>query len=137
VKQDVTSTTQGTASADRAKLQYNVFAGADVLTTNPGMYGEGLRQQIVMMLAFQSDSYYAQHRPYAWSFLAANDRVVAFNDELICKQLAGKPPAFNERKDSTFDYNAPRKFGLLLYEDNSRDDMEAQIDKELAQCGVH
>ena len=40
---------------------------------------------------------------------------------MACKQYAGKPPgALNKEQDLSFDYKSPRKWGLIIYQDEVR-----------------
>ncbi|HUR79107.1 MAG TPA: hypothetical protein VMZ22_14250 [Acidimicrobiales bacterium] len=135
VKQSLTSNSEGASAAIRAKQQFQVFAAGDALTTNPGTFGESIRQKIVTWMGFQNDKFLNENAPYAWTFITSNDNMVRLSTEALCKQVVDKPPKFNERRDTTFDYKAPRKLGLLLFEDSIRTGMEKQINDALAACG--
>lgn len=82
--------------------------------------------------------FYNKHFPLAYSFTMDSWQTRYMGTELICKHFAGgRPPGeLNERMDPTFDYNSPRVFGLVSYQDGTRTGATAMISDRLRQCGV-
>lgn len=138
VKQSLTSSSQGRAAAVRAKQQYDVFAAGDVYTTNPGTYTESMNQGIVTWTGFQNEDFLNSNHPHGWSFLASNENTMRLSTEVICKQLGTQTPTkwFNREMDPTFNYGAPRVYGLLAYEDSSRAGTADDVRRLLSECGV-
>ena len=65
--------------------------------------------------------FYHSSRPYAYSFDIDSWQMRALGPELACKHWWGEPPgSLNNKMDLTFDYDAPRAFGLVLYQDSVR-----------------
>lgn len=135
VKQSLTSSSEGASAALRAKQQYDVFAAGDTLGTNPGTFGESMNQGIVTWNYQMTDAYLNGKSPYGWSFFQGLEETYDIGTEVVCKQLVGKPPQFNEQRDQTFNYGQPRKFGLFLFEDSIRKGAEQRIKAAVEKCG--
>ncbi|HZU72203.1 MAG TPA: hypothetical protein VE990_05465 [Acidimicrobiales bacterium] len=136
VAEDTSTPPSGTAAADRAKIEYQVFAGLDALTTNPGLLPEAVHQQIVFWTYQEPTSLYSADDPYLWSWAPSTDRTVSLGDEMVCKQLVGRPPSYNGRQDASFQYSKPRKFGLVVMQDPNSSTSQDQVTRELAACGA-
>jgi len=63
------------------------------------------------------------------------DQVVAFDSEMICKQLVGSRRSSTSTKTSSWTTRSRAKFGLILYEDQNYSGSEDLFNKELAKCG--
>jgi hypothetical protein len=134
VKHPLTGEQEGRAAVQRAD-GYGAFTALGI-STNAGAIQEAMRRKIVVWLDSENPhDYYAKNHPYVYSFNMHADKIVAFTSEMICKQLAGKPPTLNGGRDRFFDYQAPRVFGLVLYEDETRYGSEDLFNKGLAKCG--
>jgi hypothetical protein len=115
--------------------QAGAFAALGI-STNAGALDEAVRRKLVTWIDSENPhDYYAKNHPYIYSFNMDGDKIIEFTSEMICKQLAGKPPSFNERQDISMDYTHKRVFGLVLYEDQTRYGAEAKFNQELAKCG--
>ena len=101
------------ARATHAVNDQKVFAVLH--ETNPNSLNELLRNGVVTYsLAQLPRVYYADKRPYLWSFTPDATTLVDMGAEYICKRIAHKPPQWAD--DRTFDYNAERRFGILAYD---------------------
>ena len=131
------SPAEGAAAAQQAKHEFKSFGLIDGLITNYGMQLESIRLGMVTMIGFNSAQFYRDHDPYAFGWLPDTDKTIAATVELICKQFAGRPPFFNKKKDASFDYSAPRKFGVIYYEDGVHTTERQTMKDSLArQCGL-
>ena len=124
------------AAAIEARTRYNAFAAYDGIQLNPTLTPASVGQHIVTWTFYRPDSFFSQSAPYAWSFEDANDRAMDLGGELVCKQLAGKPPSFNQHMDPTFDYTKPRVFGAVVMEQGGDTANEDLMKQALASCGV-
>lgn len=123
------------AGAVNARAQ-NMFAVTDLVQVNGQLTPDSVGQKLVTWTFYRTDAFFRASAPYAWSWQASNDRIMDIDAEMICKQLAGKPPSFNEHKDPKFDYSKPRKFGAVVYEPVGGTSNEDLLKKGLARCGV-
>jgi hypothetical protein len=137
----VESTDEDTARAAVRSLNANyggVFAyighGA---ATNAAATNVALEQKLVTF-AFGNNpvDYYKDAHPYVYGFTMDSWQTRALGAEVICKQYAGKPPGeLNNQQDPTFNYGAPRKWGLIIYQDEVRGGAREMYEKNLAKCG--
>ena len=134
VKQSGTNETQQRASVETAHSQ-DVFA---MIGNAAAAVNEAIRLKIVDFgsgnnpVPFYNDAF-----PYAFSFTMDSWQTRYMGTELICKHFAGKPPGeLNERMDPSFNYDAPRRWGLVSYQDTTRTGATAQITDLLKRCGV-
>ena len=80
--------------------------------------------------------FYKQYHPFTYGFSMDSWQLRFMAPELICKQWQGRPPGeLNAKADPTFDYNAPRKFGLIIYQDVVRKGARKMYEDNLAKCG--
>jgi hypothetical protein len=83
---------------------------------------------------------FAKNYPYMFSFIIDGCSALKFQTEMICKQFGStNPPGLlNKRKDtlSGFDYEAPRKYGIIVYEDETHFGGVEGYRDELAKCGI-
>lgn len=135
IKQSGTDEDQQRSSVTTADEVYNVFA----------MYGNGaagaeeaIRRKIIELGTFNGPvDYYGDNHPYAYAFYMDSWQHRHLAVELVCKQFAGKPPGLlNEREDPLFDYNAPRKWGVISYQDETRGGASDMYRTLLRQCGI-
>jgi hypothetical protein len=124
------------AAAARARNQYDVFAALDMLAANATVPEASVRQQLVTWTLYRPNSWFRDSDPYGWSFGASTDRQIDIGTEVVCKQLKDKPPAYNERKDATFDYSKPRKFGAVVVEQGGGTANEELLRAALKRCGI-
>jgi hypothetical protein len=123
------------AGAVQARAQ-NMFGAMDVVPLNPEIAPAYAGQKLVTWTFYRPNSFFRANAPYAWSWHASNDRIMDIGGELVCKQLANKPPEFNERKDANFDYSKPRIFGAVVLEQGGGTTNQDLMKKALARCGV-
>ena len=131
-----TSTEDGQRASVQLADSYELFAmlgnasAASIEAIRLGMIDVG---SVNYPVDFYNDNF-----PYAYSFSMDSWQTRYIGSELICKHFGGgKPPGeLNERMDESFDYNAPRKFGLVSYQDTARTGATAMITDRLRQCGI-
>lgn len=101
------------------------------------MVTETVKQKMITFAVGQNPvDYYADNHPYVYSFTMDSWQTRHAAPELACNLWAGKPPGeFNAKQDLTFDYTKPRKWGLILYQDEIRTGARQQYEKEFAKCG--
>lgn len=128
---------EGRAQALRAKEELNTFAAVDLLFINHGLADESIRRGIITVLGQHTRSFLTDRAPYAWTFLPSTSDMADMGGELVCKNLAGKPPSYNHRMDPSFDYSKPRVFGAIIYEDANHSTEDDEILAALARCDVH
>ena len=134
VKQSTTNETQQRESVVTAHSQ-DVFA---MIGNAAAAVREAIRLKIVDFgsgnnpVPFYNDAF-----PYAFSFTMDSWQTRYMGTELICKHYAGKPPGeLNEKMDPTFNYEEPRTWGLVSYQDTTRTGATDQIRDLLKRCGV-
>ena len=125
------------AGAVAARSQ-NMFGALDLVPLNGSVAPDSVGQKLVTWTYYRPNSFYRSSAPYAWSWHASNDRIIDIGSEMVCKQLAGKPPSFNEHKDidPSFHYDKPRVFGAVVLEEGSDTSSETMMKQDLARCGV-
>lgn len=123
------------AGAVSARSQ-NMFALADLSPLNSSVAPDAVGQKLVTWTFYRTNAFFQSSAPYAWSWHASNDRLMDIGGEMVCKQLAGKPPSFNQHKDASFNYSKPRKFGAVILEEGNDTTTENLMKKALARCGV-
>ena len=139
VKQSITDEDQQRASVRKMKYEGDVFAVvADGYGQGAAAMEEATRLGIVDFGSIGPDcAFYKDNHPYAFSFQMDGCKMHRFLIELSCKHFVGKPPGqLNERMDPLFDYNAPRKWGLLIYQDESRKGGTQTYTDLLGRCGA-
>lgn len=106
-------------------------------TTEAAAANEAIANKMITFVSdFNPVSFYSKNHPYAYSFDMDNWQLGAVGQEYLCKQLVGRPPGdLNGKADPTFDYNAPRKFGLIIYQDEVRTGSRQRAEDGLAKCG--
>jgi hypothetical protein len=139
-KQSVTDTDQQRQSVQKM-YENKVFA-----ITAPG-YGQASAAQAetvrLKMIDFGTVlapcQWFAKNHPYAFSFIMDGCNALRFHSDLICKQFgAEKPPGqLNEKQDQFFDYNAPRRYGIIAYEDETHYGGVQAYRDLLAKCGIN
>jgi hypothetical protein len=80
--------------------------------------------------------FYAERRPYLWSFTPDATTLVEMGAEYICKRLGkDKPPEYTD--DTRFDYSKPRKYGILAYDLPAYKDNAPRMTRLVKeQCGI-
>ena len=135
VKQSGTDEDQQRSSVQKADTDYNVFA----------MYGNGaagaaeaIRRKIIELGTFNGPvDYYGDNHPYAYAFYMDSWQHRHLAVELACKQFVGKPPGeLNKKQDPAFDYNAPRVWGIIAYQDETRTGAAQMYRDLLGRCGA-
>jgi hypothetical protein len=122
-------------AAIRKAAENQVFIVRGIHVNTAGI-DEAIRQGMVVYGTLQNDEqYYRERFPHIFSFYMDGSKAIRLLDEMICKQLGTKPPSFNEQLDPLFDYNAPRKYGIIAYEDETRR-WEEMTRAELRRCGI-
>ena len=135
IKAPLTGEAEGRAAAARAE-EHKAFAASTQSLVNAGALDELVRRKIVTWIATENPhDWFVKKHPYSYSFNMDADKIVDLTGELICKQLAGKPPSFNDKRDRFMDYTKKRVFGFLLYEDQTRYGSAEAMNEELARCG--
>lgn len=127
--------TEQRAAALRAVKEFDVFAGTGTAAV---VLDELARLERVGHGAFQVPrASLAARDPYRFSWQMDGTKILEFGAEFVCKQLAGRPPEYNEGLDPTFDYEAPRKFGILAIAQppwtTNADDFAGMLQSECGQ----
>ncbi len=139
VKQSSQDEDQQRASVRKAKEEYGAFAMiGDGYGQGAAAMQETFRQKMIDFGSIGPDcSFYAQNHPYAYSFVTDGCQMHEMLSELSCQQFGLDPPgALNERQDALFDYDAPRKWGVIAYQDESRYGAIEQYREYLERCGI-
>ena len=124
------STEDGRARAVALDEQGHVFA---VVGNNGGMEQEAIRRKLVTWGTYHNDSdWYARNSPYAYSWHPEGDAVMRLTGEVLCKQLSGKNATFTS--DVSLN-NTKRKFGLIMFQDETHTGAREKLDAALAACG--
>jgi hypothetical protein len=135
IKQSTTNENHQRGSVETAR-SYDVFA---MIGNAAAAVNEAIRLKIVDFGSSNNPvPFYNDAFPYAYSFTMDSWQTRYMGTELICKHFAGKPPGeLNERMADPFiDYNSPRVWGLVSYQDTTRTGATAQIRDLLRRCGV-
>lgn len=134
IKQPAAGDDAQRASVGTAKNDFDAFVmfGNGAAATN-----EAIRLKIIDFGALTNPAdFYNSAFPYAYSFYMDGFQNRYLGAELACKQFQGKPPgALNQKQDATFDYSAPRVFGLITYQDPTRQGATAMTKDLFARCG--
>lgn len=116
------------------------FMGNDGTLPTAAAAAEAVRNKMITWIPGQNPvDFYKDSHPYAYSFTMDSWQTRALGPELICKHYANRPlreNLLNAEADPTFDYNAPRRFGLVLYQDEVRAGAREMYERNLAKCGV-
>lgn len=135
-RQSSTSADQQRASVETAKSQ-DMFA---MIGNNPDAVNHAIKNQIIDFGSGNNPvEFYNDAFPYAYSFTMDSWQTRYMAAELICKQYAGKNPGeLNERMDTTsgINYDEPRTWGLVSYQDTTRTGATKMIEDLLKRCGV-
>jgi hypothetical protein len=99
---------------------------------------ETVRRHIIDFGSVLNDcSYYRNGHPYAYSFIIDGCRARQVHVDLVCRQFAGKSPGLiNKHADQFMDYNGPRIWGLILYQDETHNGGIQAYQDAMAKCGV-
>lgn len=139
VKVDSSDEDQARAAVRAAVQNWGVFAYlGHYATTNAAATNEAIRQELVTF-AFDNNpvEFYRDNHPWVYSFEMDSWQTRYIGAEMACKQYAGKPPgSLNEEQDPTFDYTQPRKWGLIIYQDEVRTGARKMYEDQMAKCGV-
>lgn len=92
-------------------------------------------KMVTFAFDFNPADFYHRGHPYVYSFDMDSWLLGAMGQEYLCKQMVGKPPEYNEQQDKLFDYSAPRKWGLIVYQDEIRAGSTQRAKDGLAKCG--
>jgi hypothetical protein len=136
---------QGITDEDQQRQSVQKFKEFGTFAITAGGYGqasaaqaESVRQHIIDFgSVLNPASFYRNNHPYAFSFIIDGSKARSMHTELACKQFAGKPPGLlNEKKDLLMNYEQPRKWGLILYQDESHYGGTQAYEDDMAKCGV-
>jgi len=137
-QQSITDEDQQRASV--AKFQeYGAFAiTASGYGQPSAAQAETIRRKMIDFGSVLNDCrYYREGHPYAYSFIVDGCEARKVHAELTCKQFAGKSPGLiNKKQDLLMDYNGPRIWGLILYQDETHNGGIQAYKDEMAKCGV-
>jgi hypothetical protein len=86
---------------------------------------------------FNPGEFYKDNHPYAYSFEMDSEQLRLLAGEYLCKHWVNKPPGeFNAmHRDPLFNYNEPRKFGLIVYQDELRTGAREKSQEAMRKCG--
>ena len=129
----------GRAAVADADDNYKVFGAiGEGALPSAAATAEAIRREIVTWAIGQNPvSFYRDGHPYVYSFTMDSWQPRTMVGELACNQFVGKPPGLlNEEQDPLFDYNAPRVWGLLIYQDEIRFGAADFVQREFAKCGA-
>ena len=131
---------QSRAAVTEAVTGYSVFAligDGTNLPSGPAAAEAARQKTITFVPGHNPIDYYAETAPYSYSFDQDAWQLSFLTPELACKQFVGKPPGLlNERMDTSFDYNAPRRWGLIIYQDEVRRGADQRTREQFAKCGA-
>ena len=120
-------------AAAKADQEYKVFAGTfyDVAFCD-----EMARRDLVSFCPQLAADYFQEKSPHLYSWYMDGTKMAEMTAEYACKKLVGKPPKFNSEADPTFNYGAPRKFGMIYYDNPNGTPNAVHFRKSFAeQCG--
>ena len=134
VKQSGTEEDQQRASVQTADTSFNVFA---MFGNGAAGAAEAIRRKIIELGTFNGPvDYYGDAHPYAYAFYMDSWQHRHLAVELACKQFVGKPPGLiNRKQDPTFNYDAPRVWGIISYQDETRTGATNMYQELLSRCG--
>lgn len=106
-------------------------------TSNAAATNEAIKNKMVTFaFDFNPAEFYRDSHPYGYSFEMDSHQLSVLSGEYLCKHWINKPPGeFNNQQDLTFDYNAPRKWGLIVYQDELRTGAVEKSKAAMARCG--
>lgn len=135
-----TNNDRARAAARYAANEIGAFAmtGDEVTRPTAAAAAEAVRNKMIVFVPGNNPvDWYKDSHPYAYSFTMDSWQTRFIGPELACKHYVGKPPGdLNERQDALFDYDAPRKWGLILYQDEVRAGAREMYERAMAKCGA-
>ncbi len=136
VKQPTDSEDSQRASIDKAKHEYDVFAMINRDNASAAM-NYSIQNQIIDFGSVNNPvPWYNEAFPYAYSFFMDSWQTRHLTAELACKQFVGKPPGLiNHKSDDTMDYDSPRRWGIMAYQDATRTGAIQMYKDLFARCG--
>jgi hypothetical protein len=109
-------------------------------TTNAAATNEAIKNGMVTFaFDFNPAEFYKDNHPYAYSFEMDSEQLRIIAQEYLCKQFVGRPLGennLNERQDLSFDYGGPRKWGLIVYQDELRKGAREKSQAGMQKCGA-
>jgi hypothetical protein len=138
VKVDSTDEEQARAAVREAAGQGMFAYIGHYAATNAAATAEAIKQKMVTFaFDYNPAPFYKDNHPYVYSFEMDSLRLSTLGSEFACKQFTETPVQWkNERMDQLFDYDGPRKFGLIIYQDEIRTGSRAQSERNAAKCGI-
>ena len=128
------------ADIKQMKTAYDPFAaiGPNINMPTAATANEAIKQKMITFLGGNNPpDFYRSNHPYVYSFTMDSGQVGEGGYELICKQWAGEPPGeINQQRDITFEYDKPRIWGLIVYQDEVRTGAVEGSKQRMKQCGV-
>ncbi len=136
------SSDQAQAAAAQAGSRHGgmfAFAHQNELST-AAVTTELARQKVVNFTHEPNPaSFYKDNHPFVYSFEMDSWNARYMGAELVCNQFANKALTqnnLNGRRDATMNYDEPRRFGLIVYQDELRVGAVDMYSKGLAKCGA-
>ena len=135
VRQTAADEDQQRASVAMAKNGYDAFA---IFGNGAAAGDEAIRLKMIDFGSVNNPvDFYNDAFPYAYSFYMDFWQPIHMVAELACKQFVGRPPGLiNKKRDPTFAYDAPRTWGVIAYQDQTRRGATAMFEREFARCGA-
>jgi hypothetical protein len=137
---------QSITDTDQQRQSVQKFKGENVFAITAPAYGQPSAAQAETVREKMIDfgtvlapcQYFSDNHPFAYSFIIDGCKALRIHSELICKQFgAQNPPGLlNEKKDLTFDYTKPRRYGVIVYEDEVHHGGVQGYKDLLAKCGI-
>ena len=137
---------QSITDTDQQRQSVQKFKGENVFAITAPAYGqpsaaqaETVRQKMIDFgTVLAPCQYFSENHPFAYSFIIDGCRALRMHTEVICKQFGAKNPPglLNEKKDLTFNYEAPRKYGVIVYEDEVHHGGVQGYKDLLSKCGI-
>ncbi len=136
IKQSTSSEDAQRGSVDKAKLEYDVFAMINLSNASAAM-NYTIQQRIIDFGSINNPvPWYNDAFPYAYSFFMDSWQTRNITAELACKQFVGKSPGLiNHKSDPTMDYDSPRRWGIIAYQDATRTGAIQYYKDLFARCG--
>ncbi len=134
IRQSATNADQQRSTVQTAKDQYETFA---MLGNASNAVNEAIRLGIVDFGSVNNPvPFYNDGFPYAYSFTMDSWQTRYMASEVACKHYVGRPPGdLNERQDISFNYDEPRKWGVIAYQDNTRTGAVDMYTDLIERCG--
>lgn len=138
LKMSLTDEDQMRAAVQKAKQEWDAFAMVGTGGTQAAAVLENVRQQIIDFGSLHNPwHWYNEFFPYAYSFVMDSDQTIELMTEIACKHLVGQPPgSLNARQDPTFNYNEPRVWGAVIYQDPTRRGAADLFRQRMGRCGA-